>query len=510
MNFSHLILGAALAMTTISSCGGAIAKGPPMPVAPTTTWRELTTTRFDLLTNLDEGDARHALQQLTQTYDLVRDIMFPDAAEAPRPLMVVIFRSETEYRGFAPRGADAFVQRQLAFDPDPTPIFVFSGELDAPKRTLVAHEISHVLTHLRYRSVPVWINEGLAEYVSTIEAIGESAYLGRTPPNMQAWTNRVFPTFEQLRALTTSEFYAKVNGGELSRGEGETLSSHYVAAWCGVHMLMNGSPELRKRFDSYLQHVATGDGEHAWQLAFSDVPTATLQSEFESHLARQFGFVWRTSYEPKKTEIVATTHILSPADVLLLEGRLLSYGKKRAPGFFEEAARLAPMSASPHVALALSASTPEEKLRELELAHTIEPTNAAATILLAEHLATVRRAAASGVATEPRERELWDAAVREAKRPWELNVVAWQKINDRSIAAAFVLAKKAVVADPLCFECWDTLAVVYAEKSQFTLAYDAEMRAIQVLPEGVKANVLEERLRKFDEKRKNASSVTHE
>lgn len=517
MNRASFVLGTSLAILSVAGCGASNGLGgqgaphapPSAAAAPTAGWRELRTERFDLVTNLDVKDATRALEQLTSTYDLVRDIAFTDAPEMATPMFVVVFRTRAEYEAYGMRGSDAMVNRALPFEPEHGPAIVFHGDLDATKRATVAHEISHVLTHLKYRSVPTWLNEGLAEYVSTLEAVGDSAYLGRTPNFTRGWTSLYVPPFEAIRTFKAGEFYAKEEGGELRRDESMALSSHYIGAWCGVHMMMNGSPELRKRFDAYLAQLTTRESEHAWEQNFGDISIDELQKEFATHLARSFGVVWKTPYAAQKRVLSPITRDVPPSEVLLVEGELLSTHQNPAADYFREAARLAPTLAAPHITLGLSATTTAAKVAELEIAQKLEPTNASAIILLAQALATARRELPDEARApmSDREKALWDVAVREANKPWELNALAWRKLNEGSLGAAFALAKKAIASDPLCFECRDTLAVIHSERGQVDLAYETELQALQLLPEGFSGEQLESRLQSFDKKRKAATKA---
>ena len=105
-------------------------------------------------------------------------------------------------------------------------------------RPVVFHEYTHLLVRNAARSIPVWLNEGLAEYYSTyaLEAGGTRAHIGRPIAHHVALLRERFMPLSQLIAVdTASALY----------NEGERRSIFYAEAWALTHYLMVEMPKGR-------------------------------------------------------------------------------------------------------------------------------------------------------------------------------------------------------------------------------------------------------------------------
>lgn len=104
----------------------------------------------------------------------------------------------------------------------------------------VRHECAHAVLHAALPMVPLWLDEGIAEYFEV--ARGERT---RGHPSMAGmrWTARFgrVPDLESLEALV-----------ELR----DMTSTHYKQAWAWVHFLLHGPPEARDELRAYLADIA--------------------------------------------------------------------------------------------------------------------------------------------------------------------------------------------------------------------------------------------------------------
>jgi hypothetical protein len=104
------------------------------------------------------------------------------------------------------------------------------------------HETTHALLHASLAGVPLWLDEGLAEYFEMPRdaRAGGHPYLASMP-----WSIRlgIVPRLEALEA--------KRDLAEMGRNE-------YRHAWAWVHFMLHGPPEAGAELRSYLAELAAG------------------------------------------------------------------------------------------------------------------------------------------------------------------------------------------------------------------------------------------------------------
>jgi hypothetical protein len=100
------------------------------------------------------------------------------------------------------------------------------------------HELTHALLHSVLKDVPLWLDEGLAEY---FELPPENA--GINPQHL-----RHLQRVQGPLDLARLEQFSQV--GQMERAE-------YREAWAWVHLLLHGRPEVREVLLAYLQQLRT-------------------------------------------------------------------------------------------------------------------------------------------------------------------------------------------------------------------------------------------------------------
>jgi hypothetical protein len=98
------------------------------------------------------------------------------------------------------------------------------------------------------------------------------------------------------------------------------------------------------------------------------------------------------------------------------------------------------------------------------------------------------------------------ALARVASSATELNGVAHYRLLVRQPEAGMPFAMRAVQADPTCFECFDTLANLHAQRGRFAQAAQAEERAYSLMPESVHAPRIAILLAQFRQKAAEAKA----
>ena len=169
-------------------------------------------------------------KELTQTLQLPKQ---------GRQVVVYLFDNEQRYRKFLATAYPNLPPRRAYFVGTPHELAVFTFWGDRIQED-IRHEFTHGLLHSRLRNVPLWLDEGLAEY---FEVAGHRA--GRVNLEYARWlsssiANGWRPDLQRLEKL--------YDISHMQRND-------YQEAWGWVHYLLHGSPESRAVLLGYLSEL---------------------------------------------------------------------------------------------------------------------------------------------------------------------------------------------------------------------------------------------------------------
>ncbi|NIL97067.1 MAG: hypothetical protein GTO53_05920 [Planctomycetales bacterium] len=167
--------------------------------------------------------------------DLVHHLQIPPAQER---IEIYLFRSRAQYDQYLNRWFPNVPYRRALYVKNKGPGMVlayFSDSLDTDMR----HECTHALLHASLPMVPLWLDEGLAEY---FENPPDERATGSPHRKGLRWSLRLgqLPSLERLEA--------KRQLSEMGRVE-------YRAAWAWTHFLLHGPPAAQQELVRYLADV---------------------------------------------------------------------------------------------------------------------------------------------------------------------------------------------------------------------------------------------------------------
>lgn len=184
-------------------------------------------------------DSEPLFQELAQLQeDLVQSLGIRPAAER---IQIYLFRNQANHRRFlAARFPGVPYRRALYIKGDgPGMVFAFYGpQFDVDLR----HECTHALLHAALPMVPLWLDEGIAEYFETARTQRASGHANLSGAR---WSSRfgVVPSLERLESK-----------GQLT----EMGAADYRAAWAWVHFMLHGPSQVRAELTSYLRDIQNG------------------------------------------------------------------------------------------------------------------------------------------------------------------------------------------------------------------------------------------------------------
>lgn len=206
---------------------------------------------------------------------------------------------------------------------------------------IIYHEYMHQYLHERFPKIPQWLDEGLAEFYSTISLQGDDVRLGGPAEGRLRFMMALNP-------IPTAQLLAQ---SEIMAGHNPTLEAQqfYAQAWLMVHYLITGgSPERNRQFMTMLGLLAQGSsGVEAFHMAFPIDPKV-LDDEIRLYLhqirTKRVIPIRRISIHIPPTELAENTAPMSPGDIqgrlgLLMQG---SWNDELARAHFEEAFRRDP------------------------------------------------------------------------------------------------------------------------------------------------------------------------
>jgi hypothetical protein len=149
---------------------------------------------------------------------------------------IVLFGTESEYRRYMAKYFVGLPERRAMFIQHRGPGMLFTfvhPELDTDLR----HEVTHAIVNRRNHALPLWLDEGLAEYFEVLRA---ERFAGN--PGVPA----VAKLARQGRLRSIAELASIEQLSEFS-------DAHYRDAWAWVHFLIHRKSETRELLTRYLR-----------------------------------------------------------------------------------------------------------------------------------------------------------------------------------------------------------------------------------------------------------------
>lgn len=310
------------------------------------TWVSVRTKNFLMLGNAGEKDVRKVGLKLEQFREVFTRL-FPNMKfNTPVPTTVIVFKSYSSYAPFMPRANTA---GYFQAGPDVNYIALTTevrGEQDP--FAVIFHEYTHLLVENTFESVPLWFNEGLAEYYSTFSITDDQKIVLGRPIGDHVYRLR------QNKMLPLQTLF-EVDHKSPNYNESNKSSIFYAQSWALMHYLIIGKAgrveQLGKFMDLLKFKVPM---EQAFQQAF-EVPFATMENDLRNYVKQDRYNIVSGHFE-RKLELDTTTEAttLTEAEAQAYLGDLLLHSnRKDAYTYLEKALKLDPNLAMAHASLGM-------------------------------------------------------------------------------------------------------------------------------------------------------------
>ena len=205
-------------------------------------WLRLESPPFEIYTDAGEPAGRRVLQGFEQIRAVFSGLGM--AGRETLPVRVYVFATEAEFRPYRPNpSALGFYQNGPERD---YIAMVYAG--DAAYR-VVFHEYTHLVLGHSTVDLPKWVEEGTAEYYSTIRADEDRVRIGSP-------IGRYVKELASSRWLTAAELSA-VDRNSPYYNEPDRVGIFYAQSWALVHMLHRISP-YRKALPVFIERLRQG------------------------------------------------------------------------------------------------------------------------------------------------------------------------------------------------------------------------------------------------------------
>jgi Flp pilus assembly protein TadD len=276
----------------------------------------------------------------------------PHNAALP-PLAVVTFRSEREYEDFRFRpNADAYY---VGSDQQ---AYIITPDTASVQFATIEHEYAHYLIHAAGWKLPAWMDEGLAEFFSTVHITNRGCTLGGVlPGRLDTLHRHKWLPLAELVALTATS-------PELQTREGAEI--FYAESWALTDLLI-GSPEYGSHFRDLIARLSAGTpGAKALTATFGkslDIIAGDLRFRVQSRSFTKLTYPAISQVVPpaEVSTLSDTESTMLLADVLTAGGQL-----QRAESLYAAVEQQSPGDPKALAALGTIALREHEQTRAIE------------------------------------------------------------------------------------------------------------------------------------------------
>lgn len=208
-------------------------------------WTRATSPNFEVYSSAGERQAQDALRY----FERVRIFFTSFLKLTPRsdvPVRLVLFDGENEFAPFRPnRTAGAFYQAGADRD------YIVLKTFDRRLYPVVVHEYAHLLFRHAGALYPLWLNEGLADFFSTLDPDGDTMTIGNVPVSRIA-----FFVQDRTALMKLDRLFAVDQLSEDYRSP-EHVGLFYFQSWALTHMMLTDD-RYRPNVAEFLRIIATG------------------------------------------------------------------------------------------------------------------------------------------------------------------------------------------------------------------------------------------------------------
>jgi tetratricopeptide (TPR) repeat protein len=260
---------------------GALFATSPLAAQPADieSWTTVRSEHFEMYSDADPLRAVEIVASLERFRSVFADLAQEIELRSPAPTRMFAFRDADSYAPYmsGAEGVGVKVLGQFLSHADGNYITLNADPSFLGSFTVILHEYVHFLVQSNFPSVPMWFNEGLAEYYSTFLTEGETAYLGQPVERHMRWlrSNAELGVADVLQATRQS----------ISDHDAQGAGRFYAVSWLLVHYLLSGESDRSAELASYFSSLAQGEEVRGAFIDAFGMRPAELEEALRAYLA---------------------------------------------------------------------------------------------------------------------------------------------------------------------------------------------------------------------------------
>ena len=314
-------------------------------VASKDIWVAVRTKNFLLVGNASEKDIKLVGVKLEQFREVFTRFFPNTKFKTPVPTTVMVFKNASSYAPFKIREQSSG-HFQSGQDVN---YIALTADIKGDGFSVIFHEFTHLLVNNNFKNVPVWFNEGLAEYYSKFHMSEDQRVVLGYPivsHVLHLRKNKMLP----LRTLF------EVDHKSAHYNESDKTSIFYAQSWALVHYLMIGKTGRDEQLNKFTELLGSRvPQEKAFKEAFGTTLEA-METELSAYVG-QDRYKVRLGNFAGELKVDTTTEAtrLTEAEAQAYQGDLLLHSnRKEAYTYLEQAVKLDPSLAMAHASLGMS------------------------------------------------------------------------------------------------------------------------------------------------------------
>ncbi len=317
-------------------------------------WIELATDNFVLYSEAGESKTTEIGLSLERFRHLLARLKPGLTLESPVPIRILAFENDRSFRPYKDRRIDSREDMLGFFLSHSHGSFIalnaFPGQ-GSPLR-VIYHEYVHFFVRHNFPFLPLWANEGLAEFYSSFEQAGDEVQLG-------------LPHLGHARLLKSRSFIPladlfAIREDSPEYNERERQSLFYAESWVLMHYLLT-EPKLRPgAVTELLRRLSEGEAPEVACRAALELSLADLEARLRGYVNAGRYPVTRYTLPAAATPQKVSSRRLRTEEVYFQLGNLLAHGvtpeqHTEAREHFRAALDAAPRYPEAHAGLGLVA-----------------------------------------------------------------------------------------------------------------------------------------------------------
>ena len=281
-------------------------------------WKRVRSEHFVAVGNTGEGQLRTAVVELERFRAALVTALPAARILSSAPTVLVLFKNDGDMSLFKPRDASGAIRRNVAgyYLTSPEGNRMVSAVYPSRDDTyqVIFHEYAHDILHRSGRGLPLWVEEGLADFYGTFRTDGPSSGILGSVPLWRGETLRTARISLSFDEMFTDEGAANVVRSPLG------AQTFYAEAWALTHFLTVGprTGQLTEYLQALDRRLPPRDAfRAAFRVSFED-----LQGELRRYL-EQRRLPGRHITFSQLPAVADAVEPMAEADVLQIQGDLL-------------------------------------------------------------------------------------------------------------------------------------------------------------------------------------------